>query len=209
MSWRFVVSGWLMAVLVGACASSSPSERPVGPPPKVLFQSPLALLLEHHTELQLTTEQLIELDRRENALQEKNRPLREKLRMGHGRGPEQGELPPPPPGGMTGVPGDPTGMGGHGGMGGRAGRLGGGMGSGMGGLGGPRRDDSPLSEEARKQQQAALRELEDNESAAYNDAEALLNETQKAKARELVSQQREERLRIRESMKGRVAPPEP
>lgn len=65
-----------------------------------------------------------------------------------------------------------------------------------------------MSEEARKQQQEALREIEDNESAAYNDAEALLNETQKAKARELVSQQREERLRIRESMKGRIAPPE-
>ena len=203
MSSRFVVPGWLMAILVGACASSSPSERPVGPPPKVLFQSPLALLLEHHTELQLTTEQLIELDRREAALQEKNRPLREKLRMGHGRAPEQGE-PPPPPGGMTGGRGDPTGMGGHGGMGGRG--MGGGM-SGMGG--GHRREGGPMSEEAQKQQQAALREMEDNESAAYNDAEALLNETQKAKARELVSQQREERLHIRESMKGRVAPPEP
>lgn len=209
MPWRFVVPGWLMAVLVGACASSSPSERPVGPPPEALFPSPLALLLEHHTELQLTTEQLIELDRRETALQEKNRPLREKLRQGPGRGPEQGELPPPPPGGMTGVPGDPTGMGGHGGMGGMAGRLGGPSGN-MGGMGGGhRRDDSPMSEDARKQQQAALREIEDNESAAYNDAEALLNETQKAKARELISQQREERMRIRESMKGRVAPPEP
>ena len=206
MSSRFVVPGWLMAILVGACASSSPSERPEGPPPKVLFQFPLALLLEHHTELQLTTEQLIELDRRETALQEKNRPLREKLWMGHGRAPEQGEPPPPPPGGMTGGRGDPTGMGGHGGMGGIGGR---GMGGGMSGMGGGhRREGGPMSEEAQKQQQEALREIEDNESAAYNDAEALLNETQKAKARELVSQQREERLRIRESMKGRIAPPE-
>ncbi|KFE71321.1 hypothetical protein DB31_3451 [Hyalangium minutum] len=197
---------WLMAVLVGACASSAPSERPVGPPPKVLFQSPLALLLEHHTELELTTEQLIELDRREAALQEKNRPLREKLQMGRGRDPEQGEAP-PPGGGISGGRGDPSGMRGHGmgGMGGRGMGGRGGRGSGMGG--GPRREGAPEGEEALKQRQAVLREMEDNESAAYNDAEPLLNEEQKAKARELVSRQREERIRIRdEGPAGRARP---
>lgn len=202
MSWRPVVPGWLMAVLLGACASS-PSERPMGPPPPVLFQSPLALLLEHHTELELTTEQLIELDRREAALQEKNRPLREKLRMGwrHGQGP--GEGPPPEEGGMGRGRGRPGGMGGPG-MGGH-----GTSGRGMGGMGeSRRRDGPPEGEEALKQQEAVLREMEDNESAAYTDAEPLLNEQQKTKARELISRQREERLRVRESMKGRVPPPE-
>jgi hypothetical protein len=200
MSPRPVVQWLMMAVLAGACASSTQAERPVGPPPKVLFQSPLALLLEHHSELALTTEQLIQLDQRELALQEKNRPLRERLREARGPGPQRGEGP-PPGGGMGG------GRGGRGGMGGgRGGRGGmGGMGS-MGG--GPRRSDPPGGEDALRQQEAVLRELEDNESAAYNEAEQLLDEKQKARARELVSQQREERMRVRESMRGRLAPPE-
>jgi len=39
---------------------------------------------------------------------------------------------------------------------------------------------------------------------AYNEAEQLLYEQQKAKTREFVSQQRKERLRVLESIKGRV-----
>jgi predicted DNA-binding WGR domain protein len=61
---------------------------------------------------------------------------------------------------------------------------------------------------SRQQAQATLREMEANEDTAYEEAEKLLDEKQKTRARELVSQQREERMRARESMHGRTPPPE-
>jgi hypothetical protein len=69
------------------------------------------------------------------------------------------------------------------------------------------RSDPPMDEEALRQLEATLRELEDNESAAYNEAEQLLDEKQRARARELISQQREERMRVREAMRRRVVSP--
>ncbi|HVG59285.1 MAG TPA: hypothetical protein VNA24_12070 [Hyalangium sp.] len=194
MSLRFMMQGLLMAVLAGACASSSEAERPVGPPPRVLFQSPIALLFEHQGELLLTTDQMIQLGKLQDALEAKNRPLREKLREARRRGPEQEEGP-PPGGGISGGRGGRGGMRGIGGMGGR------GMGSSH------VRSDPPMDEEALRQLEATLRELEDNESAAYNEAEQLLDEKQRARARELISQQREERMRVREAMRRRVVSP--
>jgi hypothetical protein len=90
----------------------------------------------------------------------------------------------------------------------------GGMG-GMGGHGMVRRgmggDDPgsspPLDEEALRQMEATLREMEDNESATYNEAEQLLDEKQRVRARELISQQREDRMRVRESLRQRVTAP--
>jgi len=55
--------------------------------------------------------------------------------------------------------------------------------------------------------EATLSEMEDNESAAYNEAEQLLDEKQKVRARELVSRQREDRLRLREALRQRVTSP--
>jgi hypothetical protein len=199
MSLRSMMQWPLMAVLAGACASSSEAERPVGPPPRVLFQSPIALLFEHQVELLLTTDQMIQLGKLEAALEAKNRPLRERLREGRRRGPEQEEGP-PPGGGMGG------GRGGGGGMGGMSGMGGHGMARrGMGG--GPLPSEPPLDEEALRRIEATLREMEDNESATYNEAEQILDEKQKTRARELVSQQREERMRVREALRRRVASP--
>jgi hypothetical protein len=199
MSLRTVMQWSLMAVLAGACASSSEAERPVGPPPRILFQSPIALLFEHQGELLLTTDQMIQLGKVDDALQAKNKPLREKLREARRRGPEQEEGP-PPGGGISGGRGGRGGVGGMGGMGGH------GMPS--GGMGGGRvRSDPPMDEEALRQLEATLREMEDNETAAYNEAEQLLDEKQKARARELISQQREERMRVREALRQRVASP--
>lgn len=186
---------WLLLVgLVTACASSSPEERPGRPPPPVfLFQSSLALLLEHHDELMLTTDQLIQVGRREEALDAANRPLREQLRQIRHPEPAQGERPPPPPPPTPGMGNRnaPVGMGGR-----PAYRP-------------PPRPLAPLTEEELKRQQALLQAMEDNETVAYRDVEALLDDTQKEKARALVSKLREERQRVRESLQHPEAPPAP
>jgi hypothetical protein len=194
-----MVQGVLVAVLVGACASAPKVERPVGPPPRVLFQSPIALLFQHHDELLLTTDQMIALGKLDQALEKKNKLLREKFREERRQRLEQREGPPP----GEGMGGGQGGGGGFGGM------------SGMGGHGMVRRgmggDDSasipPLDEETLRQLEATMREIEDNESAAYNEAEQVLDEQQKVRARELVSQQREDRMRVRESLRRRVTAP--
>src|SRR5690348_3392398 len=100
MTLRFVVQGLLAAVLAGACASAPKAERPAGPPPRVIFQSPIALLFQHHDELLLTTDQMIALGKLDQALEKKNRLLREKLREERRRGPEREG--PPPGEGMSG-----------------------------------------------------------------------------------------------------------
>ncbi|NOK22938.1 hypothetical protein [Corallococcus carmarthensis] len=71
------------------------------------------------------------------------------------------------------------------------------------------RPPEALGEEGLKRQQALLQAMEDNEMVAFRDVETLLDETQKAKARELVAKQREERQRARESMQHPKAPPAP
>ncbi|QSQ27147.1 hypothetical protein JY651_20520 [Pyxidicoccus parkwayensis] len=73
----------------------------------------------------------------------------------------------------------------------------------------PPRALAPLTEEQLKRQQALLQAMEDNEAAAYRDVEALLDDTQKEKARALVSEQREERQRARETFQKKEAPPAP
>jgi len=164
-------------LLSTACATSSEAERPRGPPPKALFQSPLALLLEHRGELALGGDQVARLESLERALEEKSAPLREKMREARAARPE------------------PSGRGPRGLGGGGRGRLGAG--------GPPRHGGGPRSADgASREQKALLRELEDHETAAYMEAEKLLDDTQRARARELFSRQREERLRWRESAQG-------
>ncbi|WP_147442158.1 hypothetical protein [Corallococcus exercitus] len=190
MSPRRLVPWLLLVGLVTACASSSPEERPGrSPPPRILFQSPLALLLENHEALALTTDQLIQVGQREEALDAANRPFREQLRQVWHPEPAPGEGPPR----GAGVPrrGGPVGLGGR-----PAYRP-------------PARPLEPLSEEGLKRQQALLQAMEENETAAYRDVEALLDETQKGKARELVAKQREERQRARESLRRLETPPAP
>lgn len=192
MSLRSVVQGLLVAVLAGACASSPKVERPVGPSPRFIFQSPIALLLDHHGELLLTTDQMIVLGKRDLALEKKNRPLREKLREARRRDMERDEGP-RLEAGMGG-----GGRGSGGGMGGMGGR-------GMGG--GSRSSSLPMDEDSLRQLEATLREIDDNEYAAYTEAEQILDEEQKVRARELVSQQREARMRVREALRRRLTSP--
>lgn len=52
-----------------------------------------------------------------------------------------------------------------------------------------------------EQMKATLDEMEANDNGAYEEAEKVLSEQQKPRARELVSQQREELLKRREAMR--------
>lgn len=175
---------WLLLVaLVTACASSPPVEQR-RPPPRVLFESPVALMLEHHDELMLTTDQLIKLGQLDEALTTANKPLRDQLREVWHPEPPPGGRPPPGAGMSSGRSNTPVGLGGR-----PAYRA-------------PAQPPTPLSEEDKKRQQALLQAMEDNETKAYREAEALLDEPQKEKARALVEKQREERARARESMQN-------
>jgi hypothetical protein len=64
-----------------------------------------------------------------------------------------------------------------------------------------------MDEESLRQLEATLREIDDNEYAAYDVAEQSLDEEQRVRARELVSQQREARMRVRESLRRRLTSP--
>ncbi|MBN8232734.1 hypothetical protein JYK02_34970 [Corallococcus macrosporus] len=189
MSPRHLVPWLLLVGLFTACASSSPAERPARQPPSVLFQSPLALLLEQHAELALTTDQLIQVGQRQEALDVTNRPYREQLRLVWHPEPAPGEGPPRGPG--VGNRNAPVGLGGRPAYRSAA------------------RPRGPLSEEDQTRQQALFQAMEENEMAAYRDVEALLDETQKPKAQALVAKLREERQRARESMKEPEATPAP
>ncbi|RKG87178.1 hypothetical protein D7W82_14380 [Corallococcus sp. CA049B] len=186
MSQRQLVPWWLLVALVTACASAPPVEQRRQPPPRILFESPLALLLENYQELGLSTDQLIKIGQRDEALAVTNKPLREELRAIWT--PPMGNNPPP---GTMPVRVGPAGRGGR-----PPYRP-------------PAQPPAPLSEEALKRQQLLLQAMEDNETVAYREVEALLEEPQKEKARALVEKQREERARARESMrKAPEAPPE-
>ena len=186
----------LMALAAGACSSSKSAERAEPPPPPILFKSPLALLLEHHEELKLSTDQMIAVGRLDSELQEKNKPLRMKLRELRPRGPAG------PPSGGPGIDAPPPGVDPRAWGGGRRRSPFAGMGAGQ------PPEVPPETEEARKQRleqvQALLEEMENNEAAAYVEAEKVLDEQQQARARELVTQQREARRKAREAMR---APP--
>lgn len=218
------LAGLVLPLALVACSHSSHSEASPGAeavaPPRE-FPSSVALLLQHREELALTEEQAKQLDQLETGLQEKNTPLRKKLeelrpaggqRSGHGGGHRGGgdeggggET----GGGMGGGMGGPMGggmgggMGGMGGMGGgRWGGMGGGHMGGRGGRGGG--SDSDGSHERYAQLRATIEEMEANDNAAYEEAEKVLTEQQKPRARELVSQQREEQLKQREAMRERM-----
>jgi hypothetical protein len=74
------------------------------------------------------------------------------------------------------------------------------MGGGRRGGGAP--EDSERGSR-RKQVEQLLQQMEDNDTQAYLEAEKLLTEQQQPRARELVSQQREEQLKAREQMRER------
>jgi hypothetical protein len=134
-------------------------------------------VLEHAEELQLTQDQHEKLESIDYALTLKNNETREKARA---QAAQPGE-----PTSKTETPmGDTRGGGSMSGMGGGFGRGGRGMGS-----GGARRSASPS---ASAQRQALYDKLDDNDTAAFFEAEQSLTEAQKPRARELASKYREQ-----------------
>ena len=71
----------------------------------------------------------------------------------------------------------------------------------MRGGGGP---DREAMNERRQQGRATMRELQDNDTRAYTEAELQLTEAQKPRARELVSQEREKLFQQHEAMRQRM-----
>jgi hypothetical protein len=87
-----------------------------------------------------------------------------------------------------------------GGMGGGMGMRGGhaGHGSHGGAARGKHSDASPMSPTQRRQ--AAIQRMDDNDAAAYIEAESVLSETQRETAREIASRYREELWDWRQAM---------
>lgn len=76
-----------------------------------------------------------------------------------------------------------------------------------GGMGGPGGDEGPSREAMRErmsQARSAMRELQDNDTRAYNEAETQLTDAQKPRARELISQEREKQFHEREAMRRQM-----
>ncbi|PTL80364.1 hypothetical protein DAT35_30575 [Vitiosangium sp. GDMCC 1.1324] len=64
--------------------------------------------------------------------------------------------------------------------------------------------DSEAMRERMQQVQPIVTELRANDDAAYQEAEKLLSDTQKARARELITQEREEHQRRHEAMRQQM-----
>ncbi|WP_199243002.1 hypothetical protein [Vitiosangium sp. GDMCC 1.1324] len=211
MTWKMLPLWMWLTLSLAACAQSSSSERatedaPRGPP---VIKSSLAVMLEHREELNLTAEQVAWMEKREQQLQEENAPLQKKLEQlrpqrGEGGRPSGGGHRGGMGGGMGGMGGGRMGGGGMGGsMGGGmmgGGRMGGGMG-GPGGEGGPNRE---AMHERMAQARSTMREMQDNDTRAYNEAETQLTDAQKPRARELISQEREKLFRQHEAMRQQM-----
>jgi hypothetical protein len=174
---------WLSLSLV-ACARSA---RPTGE--EVMdFKSSLVVLLEHREELALSPEQVQRFEQMDFTLQEKNQQPRwriEELRAQNATGPKPSS-------------GSYMGGGTHDVYGGK------GNGTGMSAVSTP--EDAQrmtLRRQRFEQMEAALREMQSNDSKAYVEAEKLLREEQKPRARELFSKEREKLLKQLEARNAR------
>lgn len=174
---------WLCVVLVlGACARSKSAERQAEDPlTGMAFKSSMAVLLEHRAELALTPAQVDPLEKMDFTLLEKNLVLQQQVDALR----EQAKKDSKPW---------------HGGY------LGGGSHDVHGGKGGSM--SGPGDEDRRKLQRRArlerieslLREMQDNDSRAYLQAEALLTPEQTPRARELFSLERDKLLKQLDAM---------
>ncbi|HEX5749264.1 MAG TPA: hypothetical protein VFZ09_23750 [Archangium sp.] len=174
MSWKMMPLWMCLAVPAVAGAQSASTERPPmearrGPP---VMKSSLAVVLEHRTELALSTEQVAWLEQREQQLQQENAPLKQKLEelrppRGEGRRPPPGEGMAPPAGGP-------------------------------GGEGAP---DRAAMEERMTQVRSIMDGMRDNDTRAYDEAETVMTEAQKTQARAFITQEREAMRQRHEAMR--------
>ncbi len=169
-----------VALALAACARSTPSQR-AGEAPGTPFTSSLAVLLAHRAELALTAEQVDRFEKLAFTLHEKNLPLQHELDTLQAQ--QKKRLRPW-----------------HGGyMGGGSHDIHGGKGSSMGGP--PEADKELLVRRERLERiESTLRQLQDNDTQSYMEAEKALSEAQKPRARELFSQEREKLLKQLEAI---------
>ena len=71
----------------------------------------------------------------------------------------------------------------------------------MGGPGGEGGPDRAAMEERMTQVRSVMDGMRDNDTRAYNEAETVLTDAQKSRARELISQEREKLFQQREAMR--------
>ncbi len=170
---------WLSLSLAACARSARPDEAAKA------FKSSLVVLLDHRDELALTPEQVERFERLDFVLHEKNLLLQQKLES------------------LRPKKGSPrTGTGGY--MGGGSHDLHGGKGT----VVADPADPEVAAKQARRRQleetQDTLREIQDNDSKAYLEAEKSLSEAQKPRARELISREREKLLKQLEAIHHRL-----
>ena len=185
-----------LALSQAACASEPPPPQPIVPvptPPAALPPLPrssIAAVVLHRAELGLTDEQVGEMEQRDQQREGENAAVREEMekKTQKGQSASSGSI-------RSGSSGAPQGMQG-GGMGGgmHGGRMGGR--SPASGSGGGKDLDRTATLEDR---------LDENDTKAYLDVESVFTEAQKARAREIASDYREQLYERRENARSRSA----
>lgn len=171
---------WLLLCLSLSLVACARSARPKGPEAMMDFKSSLVVLLEHREELALSPEQVERFEQMDFSLQERNRPPRQRIEALHAQNAKTSTKP------STG------------------GYMGGGTHDIYGGKGTSTTPEDmqrmAVRRERFEQMEAAFREIQLNDSQAYVEAEKLLREEQKPRARELFSREREKLLEQLEAM---------
>jgi hypothetical protein len=179
---------WSSLVLLMSCATApTPAPTPAGPPaPEPTARSSVGALLQHAVELQLTLEQRDRLGAIDDALLAKDTELRDEVRKRRDAAPAAASD-------TTGGSYNSSGSAGADAMNG--------MGSGRNGRGG--RGSMGSVHHAAKtdpnSKEAVRAKIDDNDTAAFFEAEKSLTEEQKPRARELAGQYREELYNWRSS----------
>lgn len=173
-----------VSLALAACARSTSSQRG-GEAPGMAFKSSLAVLLEHRAELALTAEQVGRFEQLEFSLHEKNLGLQHQLETLQAQSKKDNR---------------PW----HGGyMGGGTHDSHGGKGTSTSGP--PDAEKERLVRRERLERiDSTLRQMQDNDTQSYMEAEKVLSEAQKPRARELFTQEREKLLKQLEALHFRL-----
>ena len=176
---------WVAVLSLVACGHSRASRHRGGDLPEVSFKSSLTVLLDHRTELALTSGQVDGFEKMEFGLHEKNLPLQ--LRLDELREQDQKDV--------RASHGDYQGSGAHDVHGGKARDL---------GANPDAVQERRLRRERLERTASTVREMQDNDSAAYVHAEQSLTEAQRPQARELFTREREGLLKQLEVLHTRL-----
>jgi hypothetical protein len=173
----------LLSLALAACARSTASQR-AGEAPAMAFTSSLAVLLEHRAELALTAGQVERFEQLEFSLHEKNLGLQHQLDVLQAQNKKDNR---PWHGGYMGGGTHDA----HGGKG--------------GGTGPPEAEQARAVRRERLERiHSTLRQMQDNDTLSYMEAEKVLSDAQKPRARELFSQEREKLLKQLEALHFRL-----